>query len=111
MNSRRKFLQTATGAVGGFVFATAPDADAKEKQIVTILHGVDPPTWRQGVIGDFYSDVRSHSVYGPKRATGWGRPTSMIGPRGRPGAAGAAGQPGAAGASGSTGTVIDGGSL
>lgn len=92
-----------SGTVGGFVFAPAPDASAKE-EIVTILHGSGPPKGRTGIVGDFYIDGRSHSIYGPKSARGWGRPTSLVGP------AGSAGPAGANGANAGL-TVIDGGSL
>jgi hypothetical protein len=98
MNSRRKFLQTASAALGGFVLATPADASAKQ-QMVTILHGSGAPGKRKGVVGDFYIDDRSHSIYGPKPANGWGRPTSLIGPAGPAGPAGASGSPNPSGLS------------
>ncbi len=105
MNSRRKFLQTVSGGVGGVVFGTTPNASAKG-QVVTILHGFGPPAKRKGIVGDFYIDERARCIYGPKQATGWGRPTSLVGPTGP------AGPAGAAGTSDTTAiTLIDGGSL
>ncbi len=70
---------------------------------MTILNGGRPPAKRAGIVGDFYIDTRSHSIYGPKRTSGWGRPTQLIGPRGPAGASGGAGSNGAAGASGASG--------
>lgn len=103
MNSRRKFLQAISGTVGGFLFAPTPEASAKEK-IVTILHGSGPPRRRTGIVGDFYIDGRSHSIYGPKTANGWGRPTKLVGPTGPPGSTGPTG-------AGGDIPLIDGGSL
>ncbi len=92
MNSRRNFLRSASGAVGGFLFATATSASASARpRTVTILNGGRPPARHRGSVGDFYIDTRSHTIYGPKRTTGWGRPTRLIGPAGPAGANGAPG--------------------
>ncbi len=66
----------------------------------TILNGIGAPPFGLGAAGDFYIDRRSHSIYGPKTARGWGKPTSLIGP---PGAAGSPGSPGSQGAQGAAG--------
>ena len=98
MNNRRNFLRAASGAVGGFFFATAAEAGAKTTAAKTpprtILNGSVAPSRRTGVVGDFYIDTRTHSIYGPKRLTGWGHPTSLIGPAGSAGSAGPAGSNG-----------------
>lgn len=80
----------------------AGGADAAARS-ATILNGHGAPSKRLGAVGDFYINDEAHSIYGPKRASGWGRPTSLIGPAGAPGSSGAAGTPGAPGASGSAG--------
>jgi hypothetical protein len=103
VNSRRGFLKAVSGVAGGVVFGSAANADAKAQPLVTILHGNGTPAQRQGIVGDFYIDDRSHSIYGPKRTTGWGRPTSLIGPAGRAGPAGTSGGSGSGGTSGPPG--------
>lgn len=70
--------------------------------IVTILNGFGPPHKSRGIVGDFYIDDRSHAIYGPKRSSGWGTATSLIGPRGATGSNGA-GQQGAPGPGGRPG--------
>lgn len=75
-----------------------------------IYSGATVPDGSVGSNGDFYLDLTSHILYGPKTASGWGTGFSMIGPTGTAGATGAtgasgtngaAGAPGAAGANGS----------
>lgn len=58
------------------------------------LNGSGAPGTGTGSVGDFYIDVTAKTLYGPKTATGWGAPTSLIGPAGATGATGAQGNPG-----------------
>jgi len=61
----------------------------------TIRNGSGPPDPSLGVAGDFYIDTSAHNIYGPKSntVTGWGSPTSIIGPQGPAGPTGPAGPP------------------
>jgi hypothetical protein len=61
----------------------------------TIRNGSGPPDPSLGVAGDFYIDTTNHNIYGPKSntVTGWGSPTSLIGPIGPQGVPGPAGPP------------------
>lgn len=89
MDTRRDFLTAAAAfAAGSLVFAEDAEAGG---QPVTLLNGNGVPGIRLGVVGDFYIDDRAHSIYGPKRTHGWGKPTSLIGPKGAAGSDGAAG--------------------
>ncbi len=97
-NGRRGFLTAAAAFAAGAVLVDGT-ADAATVP-VTLLNGDGPPRARLGVVGDFYINDIAHTIYGPKRAHGWGEPTSLIGPRG---AAGPAGAPGTASATGAEG--------
>ena len=57
------------------------------------LNGNGAPTSSAGALGDFYIDITSKLLYGPKTAVGWGTGVSLIGPMGAAGAVGAAGTP------------------
>jgi hypothetical protein len=63
-----------------------------------IYSGTVAPDPSLGNAGDFYLDLTSDVLFGPKTASGWGAGFSM---KGSAGAAGAAGATGAAGAAGS----------
>ena len=52
----------------------------------TILHGRGAPSTSLGKIGDFYIDLASMNMYGPKEKSGWASPISLKGPAGTPGA-------------------------
>jgi len=53
----------------------------------SVLNGTSNPTAGQGVIGDFYINTSSNTIFGPKTAGGWGSGTSLIGPQGPAGPA------------------------
>jgi len=93
----------ATGAAGpaGAVGA----AGAKGADGTKILSGtVDPTT--EGVVGDFYFNKTTRTLWGPKVAAGWaGTSTTLTGTNGATGATGANGATGATGAAGSTGAT------
>lgn len=55
----------------------------------TILNGTVIPDGGDGVDGDFYIDVSTYEIYGPKTSGTWGSPTLLVGPAGSPGANGA----------------------
>ncbi|WP_161596768.1 collagen-like protein [Chitinophaga vietnamensis] len=62
-----------------------------------IYSGNGTPAGTLGANGDFYIDLSSSMLYGPKTAAGWGSGFSLKGATGAPGAAGATGATGAAG--------------
>lgn len=51
----------------------------------TVLNGATAPSAGTGSIGDFYINTETNEIYGPKSGSGWGSPTSLIGPQGPPG--------------------------
>jgi hypothetical protein len=94
MGSRREFLTAAAAFAAGTVSVGTADA-AQRRRIVTILNGKGRPPSVWGIVGDFYIDDHTHAIWGPKRKSGWGKPTSLIG---RAGASGSGvGAPGPAG--------------
>lgn len=76
----------ATGATGstGATGATGP-AGANGS---VIYSGNTTPSTSTGAVGDFYIDLATSALYGPKTSTGWGSPVSL---KGNTGAAGTAG--------------------
>jgi hypothetical protein len=68
----------------------------------TILNGKGAPKSSLGIDGDFYIDVRSLLIYGPKRKGKWPTPQNLQGPTG---ASGNDGKNGADGKSASTSNV------
>lgn len=88
----------ATGATG----STGPaGADGK-----TVLSGTGAPGGI-GANGDYYLDVTTYRLYGPKTSGVWGTGVVLIGPAGPTGSTGGAGSPGTA-ATVAVGTVTTG---
>ena len=85
-------LFLAKGEKGDTGSQGEPGADGK-----TVRSGSGAPSSALGVDGDFYLDNTAHAIYGPKTNSGWGSPTSLIGPQGPTGLTGAAGPVGADG--------------
>lgn len=56
-----------------------------------IYSGTGAPGTGLGTNGDYYLDKNTAQLYGPKTASGWGSPTSLMGATGATGAAGANG--------------------
>ena len=48
----------------------------------TVLNGAGVPSASTGTIGDFYVNTIATTLYGPKTASGWGSPVSLVGPAG-----------------------------
>ncbi|MFU1858089.1 hypothetical protein ACK8HY_13815 [Sphingobacterium sp. NGMCC 1.201703] len=57
----------------------------------TIFSGKSAPTSAIGVIGDFYLNLSSGDLYGPKTKEGWGNPFNLKGSSGVPGSPGTPG--------------------
>jgi len=91
VGSRREFLTAAAAFAAGTV--SVGTADAAEPKVTTLLNGNGAPPKGRGSVGDFYIDDRDHAIYGPKRETGWGRGTSLIGPAAK-GSTGSSGKDG-----------------
>ncbi|MCH5716555.1 hypothetical protein [Niabella hibiscisoli] len=70
-----------------------------------ILSGSGAPAASLGVNGDFYLDINSSRLYGPKTAASWGTPLSLTGATGATGATGIQGATGATGVQGNTGAI------
>lgn len=51
----------------------------------TILSGRGRPYASLGVVGDFYIDLNTYNLYGPKTSQGWNNPISLIGADGKDG--------------------------
>ncbi|MBB6110058.1 hypothetical protein SAMN05421821_108135 [Mucilaginibacter lappiensis] len=78
--------QGATGAQGAVGPAGPPGANGQNGSV--IYSGTTIPAATIGAVGDFYLNISTGLLYGPKIATGWGTGFSLQGP------AGAAGAPG-----------------
>lgn len=63
----------------------------------TVLSGSGVPAKTLGIDGDFYIDIKSMNIYGPKKNNNWPLPISMRGPAGPAGPAGADGKNGTSG--------------
>jgi hypothetical protein len=79
----------ATGAVGAVGPAGPAGASGKDGSI--IYSGTTVPASSTGVVGDFYINLTTGLLYGPKTSTGWGTGFSLKGATGTTGATGAAG--------------------
>jgi len=58
----------------------------------TVLSGEGVPAKTLGINGDFYIDIKTMNMYGPKKNNSWPLPVSMRGPQGPAGIAGADGK-------------------
>lgn len=63
----------------------------------TVLSGSGVPAKSLGIDGDFYIDIKTMNMYGPKKNNNWPLPISMRGPAGPTGANGADGKNGTSG--------------
>jgi hypothetical protein len=98
MNSRRRLY----GAIAVLFFiaiesSAASGAGRSTNPIVnTILNGKGAPRSALGNDGDFYIDIRSLLIYGPKTKGKWPAPQNLQGPTGPAGSAGKNGSDGRA---------------
>lgn len=70
----------------------------------SLISGSSIPDSATGFIGDFYLDLTTKMIYGPKsERNGWGVGSSIVGPQGATGPQGPTGAPGATGATGAPG--------
>lgn len=88
----------ATGATGAQGVAGPAGADG-----TVIYSGSTTPPSSTGNVGDFYLDLATNVLYGPKTSEGWGAGFSLVGAAGTTGATGATGATGSTGATGATG--------
>lgn len=73
----------------------------------TVLNGSGAPSNGLGAIGDFYIDIATARLYGPKLIGGWGGGISLIGPAGATGAQGPQGNIGPTGPRGADAVYSD----
>ena len=120
------FALSATLCISTSSFAGASvKAPAKAGRTITdplntLRNGKGAPSSSLGINGDFYIDLSTFNIYGPKANNKWSTPTSLRGPKGLPGVAGAKstsssvgvkgiqgiqGVPGEKGATGEKGTI------
>lgn len=69
----------------------------------SVRSGNSAPSAGVGVVGDFYINTSTFEIYGPKTLSGWGNPTSLVGPAGATGSTGATGPQGPQGEQGPQG--------
>ena len=92
----KKFIYLAMFV--GLSLASVQCTKTVEERIVerertnTILSGSTAPTATIGNVGDYYIDLTSVNLYGPKTAEGWGNPVSLRGLQGQNGTDGQNGQ-------------------
>jgi len=110
--SRQRLLSLTTATISALLLTTlSPVAMAakpsKAKSIAgregdavnTILNGRGAPKANTGVDGDFFIDITSFTIYGPKKNGKWPAGISLRGPQGVEGKVGERGTTGSAGAS------------
>jgi len=92
----KKFIYLAMFV--GLSLASVQCTKTVEERIVehertnTILSGSTAPTATIGNVGDYYIDLTSVNLYGPKTTEGWGTPISLRGLQGQNGTNGQNGQ-------------------
>ena len=91
--------QGAVGAEG----PTGPQGPVGPPDGSTVLSGQGQPAADIGKTGDFYVDLQTWSMWGPKSGDTWSLGTALIGPPGAQGPRGGSGPPGPVGATGSAG--------
>lgn len=78
----------------------------------TILNGTGAPESTVGKVGDFYLDVSTANLYGPKTSNGWGSSLNLKGTNGATGPVGPTGVKGTDGTNGTNGvngnTILSG---
>jgi hypothetical protein len=78
--------QGATGAQGAVGPAGPPGANGQNGSV--IFSGTTVPATTTGAVGDFYLNISTSLLYGPKTAAGWGSGFALKGPAGTAGAPG-----------------------
>lgn len=94
----------STGPVGP-VGPVGPQGPVGPPDGSTVLSGQGQPTADVGKAGDFYVDLTTWDMWGPKSDAGWALGTSLVGPVGAMGPAGPSGGRGPAGPPGPQGPV------
>ncbi|WET70852.1 hypothetical protein [Sphingobacterium sp.] len=102
------FLFVGCGKEGG----QGPQGEKGEQGAIgksgnMLLHGTSNPNNSIGKEGDFYLNLMSGDLFGPKTEIGWGNPFSMKGDKGPPGDAGSAIYYGDSGPDGAIGNIGD----
>ena len=97
--------------IGPYLLPNSASAAGRTNQSATntVLNGKGAPTTKIGINGDFYIDVLTFNMYGPKVNNKWPAPTSLKGPAGVNGSEGKQGDKGSTGTgnSGAKGEIGD----
>lgn len=95
-------------SVGNLRGPAGPEGPPGPASAPGIKYGNGAPAGSLGIIGDFYIDLNSWDLWGPKTSTGWGAApaTNLVGPQGPQGEPGVDGVDGVDGINGTDG--IDG---
>ncbi len=104
LKSESKILWNAYG-VQGLQGESGPvgERGLQGKPGSTVLSGKGAPSAFIGEEGDFYIDLNSYKIYGPKKNDSWSAEVDLVGPAGMQGPAGPMGPSGASGPVGATG--------
>ena len=84
--------------------AVAPIRGGNIEEGGLILSGDADPAWGTGQEDDFFLNLTTNVLFGPKTIEGWGTGVSLVGPEGPEGPEGPQGATGATGAAGTNGT-------
>ncbi|MEO6631907.1 MAG: hypothetical protein ABIN13_09305, partial [Mucilaginibacter sp.] len=95
--------QGDTGATGGTGVAGPAGPSGVDGSV--IYSGTGAPSATIGNLKDYYLDRSTGNLYGPKTASGWGNPLTLIGATGAQGSTGATGSTGSQGPKGATGAT------
>lgn len=104
LKSERKIRWNAYG-IQGLEGAPGPvgEPGPQGKPGSTVLSGKGAPSAFMGEEGDFYIDLNSYKMYGPKKEDSWIAEVDLVGPAGPQGQTGPTGPSGASGPVGATG--------
>ncbi|MFM8843969.1 MAG: hypothetical protein ACKOFJ_07090 [Actinomycetota bacterium] len=97
MNTFTRLLRTVIALVLITSVSVSPSIAAgrtNQTAANTVLNGKGAPTAKVGINGDFYIDVLTFNIYGPKANNRWPSPVSLKGPAGIAGSEGKAGEKG-----------------
>ncbi|MFM6841102.1 MAG: hypothetical protein ACKOVI_01600 [Candidatus Planktophila sp.] len=103
-SAAKKIYGPRIAGVWGAGSSMIGELGAVGKTGAALISGMAAPDSQTGFVGDFYLDITTKMIYGPKsERAGWGVGSSITGPQGPVGSQGPTGATGAAGAPGGFG--------
>ncbi|MFM6842092.1 MAG: hypothetical protein ACKOVI_06750, partial [Candidatus Planktophila sp.] len=103
-SAAKKIYGPRIAGVWGAGSSMIGEVGAVGKTGAALISGMAAPDSQTGFVGDFYLDITTKMIYGPKtERAGWGVGSSITGPQGPVGSQGPTGPTGAAGAPGGFG--------